>query len=101
MTNFTLTRFLPTPLTSVFEVVDYNGIILVDDLGRSPYKFKKIDGDVYYLTSSSTMWVVMLPLTVVIFLLLYLLHSLVNKFSKSDILKSYKYFGLIFVSLIG
>lgn len=101
MNNFTLTRFLPTFLVEMFHNLDYSQTILTNDLGKSPEKFKLIDGDVYFLRSTNTIWPGMLSLTLLMFLICNILNVLINKMIRTNLFEPYRYVGMMFVSFFG
>lgn len=103
MTNFTMSRFIPFQLDSVYDqiLVNYSAAILCEDLDRTPPEFRENDGDVYFLDNTEQIWTFSLPLSVVLFALFYGVHLLVNKCVKTNLFKSYNYFLMILVDQVG
>ena len=88
MTNYTLFRFFPQDLSDKINklVPSYSESILQYDLGKTPSKFREIDGDVYFIKNTETIWVKTIPFTVIVFCFFSFTHWFSNKFIKDNTL---------------
>lgn len=105
--NLTRARWMMPQLAPLYEEfrVSYSPLQPPPATQNTPAKFRAADRNVNFLAQTEHFWLCLVPLSLLGFLLLHLLHRALRRFEctarLSRVLIRFRWFGFLFVSLIG